>query len=184
MTILSKVHKQGNFKSQNSLKFSFINVWGSHSNCVGCKFFLKSNAPDILALRETNLRDSIDFSNFSVRSYLPLIRKDSLTNGLAVYVKDRLPVCMGLICRKFCGFLFKFLTAFTSFRVLPLFLYQSSFSSLCKVLYAISSSTDKTLSINPSADVFVFGDSSIHHMGWLTYSGGTVRPAELCYNFI
>ena len=184
MAILSKVHKQENFKSQNSLKLSFINVWGNHSNFVGCKFFLQSNSPDILALRETNLRDSIDFSNFSVRSYLPLIRKDSLTNGLAVYVKDRLPVCMGLICRKFCGFLFKFLTAFTSFRVLPLFLYQSSFSSLCKVLYAISSNTDKTLSINPSADVFVFGDSSIHHMGWLTYSGGTVRPAELCYNFI
>ena len=137
-----------------------------------------------LALCETNLRDSIDFSNFSVRSYLPLIRKDSLTNSLAIYMTDRLPVCMGLICRKLCGFLFKFLIAFTSFRVLLLFLYQSSFSSLCKVFYAISSNTDKILSINPSADVFVFGDSAIHFMGWLTYSGGTVRPAELCYDLI
>ena len=183
MAILLKVHKQGNFKSQNSLKLSFINVWGSHSNFVGCKFFLKSNSPDIIALRETNLRDSIDF-NFSVRSYLPLIRKDSLTNGLVVYVKDRLPVCMGLICRKLWGFLFKFLIAFTSIRVLPLFLYQSSFSSLCKIFYAISSNTDKVLAINPSADLFVFGDSAILHMGWLTYSGGTVRSAELCCNFI
>ena len=64
------------------------------------------------------------------------------------------------------------------------FLYQSSFSSLCKVFYAISSNTDKVLPINPSADVFVFGDFLILHMGWLTYSGGTVRPAERCYNFI
>ena len=184
MAILSKVHKQGNFESQNSLKLSSINVWGSHSNFVGCKFFLKSNSPNILALRETNLGDSIDFSNFSVRSYLPLIRKDSLTNGPAVYVKDRLPVCMGLIYRKLWGFLCKFVIAFTSFRVLLLFLYQSSFSSLCKVFYAISSNTDKVLSINSSADVFVFGDSAILHMGRLTYSGGTVRPAELSYNFI
>ena len=100
MVKLSKVHTQGNLESQNSLKLSFINVCGSHSNFVGCKFFLKSNSPDILALRETNLGDSIDFSSFSVRSYLPLIRKYSLSNGLAVLVKDRLPVCMGLIRRK------------------------------------------------------------------------------------
>ena len=102
MAMLSKAHKQGSFESQNSLKLSFINVRGSHSNFVGCKFFLKSNSPDILALRETNLGDSIDFTNFSVRSYLPLIRKDSLANmyGLPVYVKDRLSVCMGLIRRK------------------------------------------------------------------------------------
>ena len=37
--------------------------------------------------------------------------------------------------------------------------------------------------INPSANVFVFGDFSVHHKDWLTYSGGTDRPGELCYNF-
>ena len=37
--------------------------------------------------------------------------------------------------------------------------------------------------INPSADVFVFGDFNIHHKDWLTYSGETDRPGELCYNF-
>ena len=31
--------------------------------------------------------------------------------------------------------------------------------------------------------VFVFGDFNIHHKDWLTYSGGTDRPGELCYNF-
>ena len=31
--------------------------------------------------------------------------------------------------------------------------------------------------------MFVFGDFNDHHMDWLTYSGGTDRPGELCYNF-
>ena len=30
--------------------------------------------------------------------------------------------------------------------------------------------------------VFVFGDFSVHHKDWLTYSGGTDRSGELCYN--
>ena len=36
--------------------------------------------------------------------------------------------------------------------------------------------------INPSANVFAFGDCNIHHKDWPTYSGGTDRPGELCYN--
>ena len=34
-----------------------------------------------------------------------------------------------------------------------------------------------------SANVFVFGDFNVHHKDWLTHSGGTDRPGELCYNF-
>ena len=63
------------------------------------------------------------------------------------------------------------------------FLYQSPSSSLCTVFYSISSNLDGVLSINLSANVFVFGDFNIHHKHWLTYSGGTDRPCELCYNF-
>ena len=37
--------------------------------------------------------------------------------------------------------------------------------------------------MNPSANVFVFGDFNIPHKDWQTYSGGTDRPGELCYNF-
>ena len=33
--------------------------------------------------------------------------------------------------------------------------------------------------INPSANVFVFGDFNIHHKVWITYYGGTDRPGEL-----
>ena len=31
--------------------------------------------------------------------------------------------------------------------------------------------------------MFAFGDFNLHHKGWLTYSGETDRPGELCYNF-
>ena len=43
-------------------------------------------------LCETNLDDSIDSGNLSVKVYLPLIRKDSGAHmlGLAVYVKEGL----------------------------------------------------------------------------------------------
>ena len=41
---------------------------------------------------------------------------------------------------------------------------------------------DDVLSINPSANVFVFGDFNIHHKDWLTYSGGTDGSGKLCYN--
>ena len=42
---------------------------------------------------------------------------------------------------------------------------------------------DEVLSINPSANVFVFGDSKVHHQDCLTYFVGTDRLRELCYNF-
>ena len=63
------------------------------------------------------------------------------------------------------------------------FLYRSPSLLLCTVFDSISSNINDILSINPSANVFVFGDFNIHHKDWLTYSGGTDRPGELCYNF-
>ena len=98
MAILSKACKPDNFELHNSLKLSFTNIRGLRSNFVDCESFLESNSPDILALCETNLNDSIDFDNFSVRDDLPLIRKDSSTHmhGLAVYVKEGLPFARDL----------------------------------------------------------------------------------------
>ena len=43
------------------------------------------------------------------------------------------------------------------------FLYQSLSSSLCTIFESISYSIDEVLSINPSANVFVFGKINIHH---------------------
>ena len=62
-------------------------------------------------------------------------------------------------------------------------LCQSPSSPLCTVFDSISSNIDEVLSINPSANVFVFGDFNVYHKDWLTFSGGTDRPGELCYNF-
>ena len=51
------------------------------------------------------------------------------------------------------------------------------------VLDSISSDIDEVLLINPSANVFVFGEFNVHHKDWLTYSGGTDRSGELYHNF-
>ena len=51
------------------------------------------------------------------------------------------------------------------------------------VFYSILSTIDEFLSINLSANVFVFGDFNTHHKNWLAYSGRTDRPGELCHNF-
>ena len=48
---------------------------------------------------------------------------------------------------------------------------------------SISSTKDVVLSINPSANVFVFGDFNIHHKDWLIYAGVIHRSGKLCYNF-
>ena len=81
MAILSKACKPDNFESHNSLKLRFTNIRGLRSNFVYCESFLESNSPGILALFEANLNGSIDSGTFSVRGYLPLIRKDSSTNA-------------------------------------------------------------------------------------------------------
>ena len=63
------------------------------------------------------------------------------------------------------------------------FLYPTLSSYLCTAFDSISSNINEVLSINPSANIFVFGDFNVHHKDWLTYSSGTDRPGELCYNF-
>ena len=98
MAISSKGCKLDNFEPHNSLKLSFTNIRSLHSNFAECESFLGSNSPDILALCETNFDGSIDSGSFSVRGYLPLIRKDYITHmhGLAVYMKEGLPFARDL----------------------------------------------------------------------------------------
>ena len=106
MAILSKGCKPDKSEPHKSLKLSFTNIRELRSNFAECESFLESNSPDILALCETNLDDSIDSGNFSVRGYLPLIRKDSGTHmhGLAVYVKEGLPFAWDLSLEKWLYF--------------------------------------------------------------------------------
>ena len=63
------------------------------------------------------------------------------------------------------------------------FIYRSPSLSLCTVFYSVSSNIDEVLSINSSANVFVFRVFNVLHKDWLTYFGGTDRPGELGYNF-
>ena len=146
--------------------------------------FLGSNSPDILAQCETNLDDSIDSGNFSVRGYLPLIQKDSITHmhGLVIYVKEGLPFAQDLSLENSGDSYLCFRLALLHPVSYFFFLYRSPSSSLFTVFDSISSIIDEVLSINPSA-VFVFRDFNAHHKDWFTYSGGTSRPCELCYNF-
>ena len=103
-------------------------------------------------------------------------------HGLAV-CDGRTSFCVELISRKLCRFLLMSSTGVTSLGVLLLFfLCQSPSSFLGTNFYFISSNIDENLSIDPSCTVFVFGGFNIHHKDWLTYSDGTDRPGEPCYN--
>ena len=98
----------------------------------------------------------------------------------AVSVKERLPFvqAFSLENSQDSYLCFHWLLHLVSYFFL---LYQST-SSLCTVFDAISSNIDEVLSINPSANVFVFGDLNVYHKDWLTYSGGRNEPGKLCYN--
>ena len=184
MAMLSKACKADNFESHNSIKLSFTNTPGLLSDFVDCESFLESNSTVILVLCKTNLDNSIDSGNFSVRGYLPLIRKDSSTDmhGLTVYVKEGLPFARDLSLEKLCRFLLMFSIGFTLLNVLLLFPLSITFFIFVHGFDSISCNIDEVLSINPSA-AFVFGDFNVHHKDWLNYSGGTDRLGELCYNF-
>ena len=65
-----------------------------------------------------------------------------------------------------------FSTGFTSLSISLLFPLSIAFSVLMHDF----------LLINPSVNVFVFGDFDVYHKDWLTYSGGTGSPAELYHN--
>ena len=104
-------------------------------------------------------------------------------HGLAVYVKEDLPFARDLSVENSADSYLCFLLPLLHSVSYFFFLYQSPSLSLCTVFDSISSNIDETLSINPSANVLLFVDFNIHHKDWLTYSGGTDMPGELCYNF-
>ena len=117
--------------------------------------------------------------------YLPLIWKDSSTHihGLAVYAKEWLPFARDLFIENSEDSYLCFWLAILHSLSYFFFLYRSPSSSLCTIFDSVSSNIDEVLSINPSANVFVFEDFNVHHKDWLTYCGGTDQPGELYYNF-
>ena len=121
-----------------------------------------------------------------MRGYLPLIQKGSSTHmhGLTVYFKERLSFAWDLSLENSADSYLCFQLALLHSVSYFFFLYWSPSLSLCTVFDSVSSNIGDILSINPSANVFAFGDFNIHHKDWLTYSGGSDQPGELCYNWV
>ena len=158
MAIFSKACKPDNFELHHSLKLSFTNIWNDlHLNFTDCKSFLDSKSPNILSLCKTNLDDSIYSGSFSVTYFCELFLENSVDST----------------------YIFRLALLHPAFYFF--FLYWSPSLSLCTVFDSISSNIDEVLSINPSANVFVFGDFNVHHKDWVTYFGGTDQPGGLCY---
>ena len=185
MAILSKWHKPEDLEIHNSLKRSFTDIQGLCLNLVECESFPESNSPDMCALC-----DSIDSGNLSVRSYLSIIWKDSVTHISMVsqfmwkldfllcgtYLNETILhiILLHYITISYCFWLALLYSVLYFF-----FFYQSCSLSLCTVFDAILSKICKVLLINSSANVFVFGDFNVHDKDWLTYSGRIDRPGEL-----
>ena len=100
-----------------------------------------------------------------MRDYLPLTQNGSSTHihGLALYVKEGLSFARDLSLENSADSSLCFRLALLHSLSYFFFLYQSPSSSLCTAFDSISSNIDEVLSINPSADVFVFGDFNVHH---------------------
>ena len=156
MLIWKTLINQRTLNRITSPKLSFTNIRGLRWNYFDWESFLESNSPDILALCETNLDDSIDSGNFSVRGYLPLIWIDSSTrmHDLPVYVKEGLPFAQDLSLENSVDshcFRLALLHSVSYFS----FLYWSPYSYLSTVFDSISSNIDEVISTNTSANVLV-----------------------------
>ena len=92
-------------------------------------------------------------------------------HGLAVYVKEGLPFAWDLSLENSADSYLCFRLALLHPVSYTFFLYRSPSSSLCRTFDSISANIDEVLSINPSANVFVFRDFNVDYNDWLTYSG-------------
>ena len=100
-------------------------------------------------------------------------------HGLAFYMKEGHPFAWDLSLESSEDSYLHFRLALLHSMAYFFFLYRLPSLSLCLFFDSTSSSIDEVLLINPSANVFVFGDFNVSHKDWLTYSGGTDRPREL-----
>ena len=108
MAILSKACKPDNFESHNLLKCVLLVSEAFVLILLDGNLFLNQTLLTFL-LYETSIDVSVGSGNFSVRHYLP---------WLCSLYEWGTSFCMGIISRKFCQFLFMFLTGFTLFSLL------------------------------------------------------------------
>ena len=137
MAILSKGCKPDNFEPHKSVKRRFRKLQGLHSNVFDVNLFLNQTfLTFLLYVRQTWMTRLV--LEISVKAYLPLIRKDSITlmYGLAVHINEGLAFAQDL-------FLENSADCYLCFR-LALFYLASCFSfifrsplSLWTVFYSI-----------------------------------------------
>ena len=92
---------------------------------------------------------------------------------LAVYVKEGIPSARDLSLENSADSYLCFQLAILHSVSYFFFIYRSPSLSFCTVFCSVLSNIDEVLSINPSGNVFGFGDFNVHQKDWLTYFGGT-----------
>ena len=124
------------------------------------------NSPDITALCETKLDDSIDSGNFSMRGYLLLIQKDSIIymHGPSVYVKKGLPFAWDLSLENSADSYLHFPLALLHSMSYFLSLYWSLSSYLHTVFDPISSNTDSNFSSKVVWKIIVMGEAKKYYL--------------------
>ena len=121
--------------------------------------FLMMFSVILLSMLMINLDDSIDSGNFSVRGYLPLIRKDCITHMHvhAVYVKEGLPFAQDLSLENSVDSFLCFRLALLHLVSYFFFLYLSPSLPLCmafdSVLYYVNVSVSIDFPINLKQDI-------------------------------
>ena len=111
-----------------------------------CKFFLGSDYPGILALCKTNVEDSVNSSNLSLRGYSPSIQKYFVIHEhfLAVYVKEDFHFeCDSSLENS--DFLFVFSVVFTSLSVSYFFSVDDTILFFVQFRDAVSSYIEKVV---------------------------------------
>ena len=117
MAILSKGRKSDSFESNNSLKISFTNIQGICSNFAECESCLNQTLLTFLLYVRQIWMTQLILAIFCVRAYLPLIRKDSVTqiHDIAAYVKEGFPFAQDLTLENSADSYFYFTHCLTSF---------------------------------------------------------------------
>ena len=145
---------------------------------------LSTKSPDILALCETGLDESISDREFDVPGFSTLVTKHDHLNMhcLGVYIKDGLPCARDTSHEDLNSPFMCFRMALLHSTTYLFFLYRPQ-NEGSSVLNSIAEQIDNILTHHPSANICVFGDFNVHHVQWLVHSNHTDNVGVECYNF-
>ena len=177
---------RANPKTPTPLNICYSNVRGLRTNFPEVQTFLSNKSPDILALCETGLNESIPDCEFDVPGFSRLISKHDHLNrhmhGLGVYIKEGLPCARETSHEEINSPYMCFRMALLHSTSYLFFLYRPQDEG-SSVFTTISNKIDNILIHHPSANINIFGDFNVHHIPWLTHSNRTDNVGVDCYNF-